>query len=113
MLENVRKIDPLHVYALYKCNVCGNEFELNIDNHYVAKDDGVTGISTVVKKEEEKLYDTYDCPICGCQNLIQNRKRRLFFDGVLNDENELEDEELDDYDEIIEEIKANQENDGE
>lgn len=99
----------------YECKVCGSEFELNIDNHYIAKDDGVTGIATVVKKEEEKLYDAYDCPICGCQNLIQDRKRRLLFDDVLNDENELEDEdeELDNYDEIIKEIKVNQENDGE
>lgn len=104
------------MYALYECKVCGSEFELNIENHYISKDDGVTGIATVVKKEEEKLYDAYDCPICGCQNLIQDRKRRLLFDDVLNDENELEDEEdkeLDDYDEIIEEIKVNQENDGE
>lgn len=70
-----------------------------------------------VKFELRALSDVYDCPFCGCQNLIQNRKRQLFFDGVLNDENELEDEDededLDDYDEIIEEIKANQENDGE
>lgn len=103
------------MYTLYECKVCGSEFELNIDNHYIAKDDGVTGIATVVKKEEEKLYDAYDCPICGCQNLIQDRKRRLLFDDVLNDENELEDEdeELDNYDEIIKEIKVNQENDGE
>lgn len=107
------------MYTLYECKVCGSEFKLNIDNHYIAKDDRVTGIATVVKKEEEKIYDAYDCPICGCQNLIQDRKRRLLFDDILNDENELEDEdededeELDNYDEIIEEIKVNQENDGE
>lgn len=24
---------------------------------------------------EEKLYDTFDCPSCGCQIVVQERKR--------------------------------------
>lgn len=58
-----------------KCRVCGNEYEIVLENHYISKDIGVTGLATIAKKEEEKLYDTFDCPHCGCQDVIQERKR--------------------------------------
>ena len=62
-----------------KCKVCGTNFELKVDNHYIARDGMVirTGISSLVgsSNEESKLYDTFDCPVCGCQNVVQERKR--------------------------------------
>ena len=61
-----------------KCKVCGKEFELKVDNHYIARDEAVirTGISSIIGLDNEgKLYDTFDCPVCGCQNIMQERKR--------------------------------------
>ena len=78
-----------------KCKVCGKDFELKMDNHYIARDEVVirTGISSIVGSNNEiesKLYDTFDCHVCGCQNIVQERKRiatsRLYHtDGVIID----------------------------
>lgn len=27
--------------------------------------------------DEEQLYDSFDCPICGCQLIAQGRKREF------------------------------------
>ena len=65
-----------------KCKVCGKEFELKVDNHYIARDEeidrcGIAGIVGSNNEIEGKLYDTFDCPACGCQNIMQERKRRF------------------------------------
>ena len=62
---------------MYKCKICGNEFELKIEEHYVSRDPGeerlgFASLNAVVK--ENKLYDAFDCPYCGCQNIMQERK---------------------------------------
>lgn len=59
-----------------KCKVCGNEFNPIVERHYISRDEGNTGvIDALVSKPEEKLYDTFDCPECGCQVIAQERKR--------------------------------------
>lgn len=58
-----------------KCKICGCEFPPMIDKHYVARDCTKTGALANLSKIEEKLYDTFDCPNCGCQVIIQERKR--------------------------------------
>lgn len=58
-----------------KCTVCGFEFEPLLKNHYVSRDNGETGLSVAFKNSEETLYDTFDCPQCGCQHIAQKRKR--------------------------------------
>lgn len=58
-----------------KCNICGSEFVPSIDKHYIARDNGKTGVSEAFSHNEEKLYDTFDCPVCGCQVIVQERKR--------------------------------------
>lgn len=58
-----------------KCKVCGSEYELAIESHYISRDVTITGLAAMAKKEEEKLFDTFDCPVCGCQDVIQERKR--------------------------------------
>lgn len=61
------------------CAVCGAKLELNKLYHYIARDDGFTGAVTVFTKEQEKpMYDAFDCPVCGCQHIAQERKRTLF-----------------------------------
>lgn len=59
-----------------KCKVCGCEFNPIIEKHYVSRDEGNTGVfNALVSKPEEKTYDTFDCPECGCQVIAQERKR--------------------------------------
>ena len=58
-----------------KCNICECEFIPEKDKHYISRDEIKTGLSTVVGGLEEKMYDTFDCPQCGCQMVIQERKR--------------------------------------
>lgn len=60
---------------MYKCKVCNKEFELQRKDHYVARDNGRTGLSALAGGSEEELYDAFDCPHCGCQNVMQERKR--------------------------------------
>lgn len=63
---------------MIKCKVCGCEFTPVIDKHYVAVDNGESGISTVLRHVEGNLYDAFDCPACGCQIITQERKRTFF-----------------------------------
>lgn len=59
-----------------KCKVCGEDFLLTILGHYIARDEEVTGFTqTLVRHDETTLYDAFDCPMCGCQNIMQKRKR--------------------------------------
>lgn len=60
-----------------KCKICGVEFALIAINHYVARDFGKTGglVASLGGETEGMLYDAFDCPHCGCQNIIQERKR--------------------------------------
>ena len=60
-----------------KCKVCGAELILSKRNHYISRGCEVTGIASIAKREEPKLYDTFDCGVCGCQNVMQERKRGL------------------------------------
>ena len=62
---------------MIKCKVCGCEFTPVIDNHYLARDNGESGISTAFKRVGGNAYDAFDCPACGCQVIAQERKRTL------------------------------------
>lgn len=59
-----------------KCKVCGCEFEATKEIHYISREEGRVGLSaTFGNHEEVKLYDTFDCPVCGCQIVVQKRNR--------------------------------------
>ena len=46
------------------------------ERHYISRDNGKSGLAVAFGSEpEEKLYDTFDCPSCGCQIAVQERKR--------------------------------------
>ena len=60
---------------MIKCKVCECVFPAVDVNHYIARDNGRTGLATAFGNNEEKLYDAFDCPICGCQAIVQERKR--------------------------------------
>lgn len=59
-----------------ECNVCGCKFNAIVERHYVARDNGKTGLSVAFgSSSEESLYDAFDCPMCGCQIIAKDRKR--------------------------------------
>lgn len=75
---------------MLKCKICGKEFEANLDRHYVARDNGKTGVIIALSNNEEKLYDAFDCHSCGCQVIAQERKRQYIVPNEVaaNDEEE-------------------------
>ena len=64
-----------------KCKVCGAELILSKRNHYISRGCEVTGIASIAKREEPKLYDTFDCVVCGCQNVLGERNYRYISDN--------------------------------
>ena len=61
------------VRGMYTCGVCGRDFPLISEEHYISKDPEATGLSALVNNTV-LLYDAIDCPHCGCQNVLQKRK---------------------------------------
>lgn len=60
-----------------KCKVCGKDFEPVKELHYISIDNETSGVSNVFHKNEVSIYDTFDCTLCGCQNVVGARKRRI------------------------------------
>lgn len=91
-MENKKSIPGMRT-----CCVCGRDFPLLIENRYTARGNEKTGIAALTGGVEEDLFDAMDCPHCGCQNILQTRKRRdaisKLADMAEDDEDEEEDEE--------------------
>ena len=60
-----------------KCQVCGNEFSMVSERRYTARKGKVIGLVNIAESKEPKLYDAFDCPECGCQNLVNERLRNV------------------------------------
>lgn len=73
---------------MLKCKICGTEFPAIKERHYIARDNNKTGAVVVFSKDEEKIYDAYDCPMCGAQIIAQERKRNFepYDNGRMEDE---------------------------
>lgn len=55
------------------CKVCGNKFELKKENRYTAsRRESIFCIPT--------YYDAFDCPVCGCQNIVGVRESSCLSD---------------------------------
>lgn len=67
---------------MLKCKICGTEFPAIEERHYIARDNIRTGAVVALSKDEEKIYDAYDCPTCGCQIIAQERKRNFEPDNI-------------------------------
>lgn len=66
------------VKGMAACKVCGRDFPLIAEEVYVARDVMREGVAAVIVGEvESKWYDAINCPHCGCQNILQERKRPL------------------------------------
>lgn len=63
---------------MLKCVVCGTEFPAIEEMHYIARDNKEIGLSAQIgSTKEEKIYDAYDCPMCGSQIIAKERKRLM------------------------------------
>lgn len=84
-----------NVPGMKTCCVCGRDFPLLIENLYHARDNTKTGLAALTCGSEEDLFDAMDCPHCGCQNILQPRKREYLggcCGGFCCEEEEEEDE---------------------
>lgn len=74
---------------MLKCKICGMEFAPIVEDHYVSRDDSVSGLAAAIRSPEGKHYDSFDCPNCGCQVIAQERKRAVVWcEDVEEEENE-------------------------
>lgn len=61
---------------MLECKICGTKFNAVIKRHYLARDNGKTGLAVAFgSTAEECLYDAFDCPMCDCQVIAKERKR--------------------------------------
>lgn len=63
------------IKGMTTCKVCGRDFPLLAEEHYVSKDVRLTGFAGLAGGTEPKIWDSFDCPHCGCQNRLQQRNR--------------------------------------
>jgi hypothetical protein len=54
-----------------KCKICGRRFKLQKENKYLVKK-----IPTLVEcfTDRVKVFECFDCPKCGCQNIVNVRE---------------------------------------
>ena len=79
--------------ANLKCGICGTEFPAIRERHYTSRDLMKTGVVAAFQSTDEPaLYDSFDCPNCGCQVIAQPRKRE-WYETSCEDESDEEDEE--------------------
>lgn len=61
---------------MLECKICGTKFNAIVERHYIARDNGKTGlVAALSSNDEDRLYDAFDCPACGCQIIAKERKR--------------------------------------
>lgn len=77
-----------------KCKICNKDLGLSMVKHYIARDNDITGLAVLAKSEEVTLYDAFDCPNCGCQNIMQERKRYFVpkYESIEQDDIDSEDD---------------------
>lgn len=76
------------------CKVCGRDFPLMAEEHYIAQDPQRVGVlANLANTDKATEYDVFDCPHCGCQNVMQVRKSIWFPEVCECDEQKEETEE--------------------
>lgn len=76
------------------CKICGRDFPLIAEEHYIAQDPQKVGaLANLVSTDIAFEFDAFDCPHCGCQNVMQGRKSALEATVFTEYKNEDEEEE--------------------
>lgn len=82
------------IKGMTTCKICGRDFPLISEERYTARDEQKIGFTPMITGENEpKLFDAIDCPHCGCQNVLQERKRYNIEDEYDCCEDDLKEEE--------------------
>ena len=68
------------------CKVCGRDFPLMAEEHYVVRDCEKKGVVAALSVQEGIQYDAFDCPHCGCQNVMQVRKLAVCEDEEIEED---------------------------
>ena len=57
-----------------KCKVCGKRFKLLKENRYdvIKRPVGIN-----IMTEAPTIFEAFDCPVCGCQNIVNVKEDRL------------------------------------
>lgn len=61
--------------GMITCKICERDFPLIAEERYTVRDNEKSGVIVSLSGSESVLYDAFDCPHCGCQNVVQERKR--------------------------------------
>lgn len=65
------------------CKICGRDFALIAEEHYIVKDPHKGGLVTSIAGEAIYMYDAFNCPHCGCQYIAQPRKAPVELDDIV------------------------------
>ncbi len=55
-----------------KCKICGKRFKLMKENRYLATEK-IGALEGLTKAS--KIFEAFDCPHCGCQNIVNIREK--------------------------------------
>lgn len=55
-----------------KCKICGKRFKLMKENRYLATEK-IGALEGLTKAS--KIFEAFDCPYCGCQNIVNIREK--------------------------------------
>lgn len=82
------------IKGMTTCKVCGRDFPLIAEEHYISKEASKMGLAAIAGGPSPLLWDSFDCPHCGCQNHLHLRYQLsdIFGQDLPLDDNE-EDEE--------------------
>ena len=78
-----------NIKGMTTCKICGRDFPLLAEEHYVSKEPGKTGLAFFAGGDDPALWDSFDCPHCGCQNRMQKRNRLV---NILGEDFPIEEE---------------------
>ena len=69
------KCNTQPIPGMKSCQVCGRDFPLIIENHYIGREPNREGFAAIAGGMEPNMWDVIDCPHCGSQNRLQPRMR--------------------------------------